>query len=33
MLPEGIQAKAFGVTIEDAQGSPTPTLPIVMAGQ
>ncbi len=33
MLPEGVQAKAFGVTIEDAQGSPTPTLPIVMAGQ
>jgi anti-sigma-K factor RskA len=33
MLPEGVEAKAFGVTIEDAQGSPTPTLPIVMAGQ
>jgi len=33
MLPEGVDAKAFGVTIEDAQGSPTPTLPIVMAGQ
>jgi hypothetical protein len=33
ILPEGVQAKAFGVTIEDAQGSPTPTLPIVMAGQ
>ena len=32
-LPEGIEAKAFGVTIEDAQGSATPTLPIVMAGQ
>jgi Anti-sigma-K factor rskA len=32
-LPEGVDAKAFGVTIEDAQGSPTPTLPIVMAGQ
>jgi len=32
-LPEGIEAKAFGVTVEDAQGSPTPTLPIVMAGQ
>jgi anti-sigma-K factor RskA len=33
MLPEGVEAKAFGVTIEDAQGSSTPTLPIVMAGQ
>jgi anti-sigma-K factor RskA len=32
-LPEGMQAKAFGVTIEVAQGSPTPTLPIVMSGQ
>ena len=32
-LPQGIEAKAFGVTIEDAQGSATPTLPIVMAGQ
>ncbi len=33
MLPEGVDAKAFGVTIEDAQGSSTPTLPIVMSGQ
>ena len=32
-LPQGVEAKAFGVTIEDAQGSSTPTLPIVMAGQ
>ena len=32
-LPEGVEAKAFGVTIEEAQGSATPTLPIVMAGQ
>jgi Anti-sigma-K factor rskA len=32
-LPEGVEAKAFGVTIEDAQGSTTPTLPIVMSGQ
>jgi hypothetical protein len=31
-LPEGVVAKAFGVTIEDAQGSATPTLPIVMSG-
>lgn len=31
-LPAGIEAKAFGVTVEDAQGSTTPTLPIVMSG-
>jgi anti-sigma-K factor RskA len=31
-LPVGIHAKAFGVTIERAEGSPTPTLPIIMAG-
>jgi anti-sigma factor RsiW len=32
-LPEGVEAKAFGVTVEDAQGSSTPTLPIIMSGQ
>jgi Anti-sigma-K factor rskA, C-terminal/Putative zinc-finger len=32
-LPAGVEAKAFGVTVEEAQGSATPTLPIVMAGQ
>jgi anti-sigma-K factor RskA len=32
-LPQGIEAKAFGVTVEDAQGATTPTLPIVMSGQ
>lgn len=32
-LPSGIEAKAFRVTVEQAQGSETPTLPIVMAGQ
>ncbi len=31
-LPQGVEAKAFGVTIEDAEGATTPTLPIVMAG-
>lgn len=31
-LPIGVPAKAFGVTIERAEGSPTPTLPIVLAG-
>jgi hypothetical protein len=32
-LPEGVEAKAFAVTIEDAQGSETPTMPLVMSGQ
>ena len=32
-LPAGVEAKAFGVTIEDAQGATTPTLPIIMSGQ
>jgi Anti-sigma-K factor rskA len=31
-LPKGIEAKAFGVTIEDEGGSQTPTLPIILAG-
>jgi hypothetical protein len=31
-LPKGIEAKAFGVTIEDDGGSQTPTMPIVLAG-
>lgn len=31
-VPSGIHAKGFGVTIEDAQGASTPTLPIVMSG-
>jgi anti-sigma factor RsiW len=31
-LPEGVDAKAFGVTIEDAGGSDKPTMPIIMAG-
>jgi hypothetical protein len=31
-LPKGIPAKAFGVTIEKASGSDTPTAPIVLAG-
>lgn len=30
-LPQGVKAKAFGVTVEQAQGAATPTLPIVMA--
>lgn len=32
-LPAGMQAKAFGVTVETAEGASTPTLPIVMSGQ
>jgi anti-sigma-K factor RskA len=32
-LPSGVDAKAFGVTVEDAQGAATPTLPIIMSGQ
>jgi hypothetical protein len=31
-LPKGVEAKAFGVTIENAGGSSAPTLPIVLAG-
>ena len=31
-LPSGVQAKAFGITIENAGGSETPTLPIVLSG-
>lgn len=31
-LPKGVPAKAFGVTIEEAKGSTTPTAPIILAG-
>ena len=31
-IPQGVQAKAFGITIENAGGSSTPTLPIVLSG-
>lgn len=31
-LPRGVPAKAFGVTIEQASGATTPTLPIILAG-
>ncbi len=31
-LPEGVPAKAFGVTIENAEGAATPTMPIVLSG-
>ncbi len=32
LLPKGVPAKAFGVTIEKAEGSATPTAPIILAG-
>jgi anti-sigma-K factor RskA len=31
-LPQGVPAKAFGVTIEKQQGSDTPTVPIILSG-
>jgi hypothetical protein len=31
-IPEGVQAKAFGVTVENDGGSATPTPPIVLSG-
>ena len=32
-LPKGVEAKAFGVTVEDEGGSATPTMPIVLVGE
>jgi anti-sigma-K factor RskA len=32
-LPSGVPAKAFGITIENAAGSATPTLPILLSGE
>ncbi len=31
-IPSGVPAKAFGVTIEKAEGAASPTLPIVLSG-
>jgi anti-sigma-K factor RskA len=31
-LPRGVPAKAFGVTVEKAEGADTPTAPIILAG-
>lgn len=31
-LPEGVPAKAFGVTVENAEGASSPTAPIVLSG-
>lgn len=32
-LPKGVEAKAFGVTVEDEGGSTTPTQPIILVGE
>jgi len=32
-LPKGVEAKGFGVTIEDEAGSESPTMPIVLSGE
>jgi len=32
-LPKGVEAKAFGVTVEDEGGAMTPTLPIILVGE
>jgi anti-sigma-K factor RskA len=31
-IPQGIPAKAFGITVENAGGSKTPTAPILLSG-
>ena len=31
-IPEGVEAKAFGITVEKASGATTPTAPIVLSG-
>ena len=31
-LPKGVQAKAFGVTVEEGAGSQKPTMPIILQG-
>jgi anti-sigma-K factor RskA len=32
-FPSGVAAKGFGITIENAGGAATPTLPIVLSGE
>jgi anti-sigma-K factor RskA len=32
-LPKGVEAKAFGVTVEDDGGAATPTMPIILVGE
>jgi hypothetical protein len=31
-LPSGVAAKGFGITMEKASGSSTPTMPILLSG-
>jgi anti-sigma-K factor RskA len=31
-IPPGVEAKAFGITVENAGGSQTPTMPIILSG-
>jgi Anti-sigma-K factor rskA, C-terminal len=31
-IPQGVQAKAFGITVENAGGAETPTMPIILSG-
>ncbi len=31
-LPKGVEAKTFGVTVEDGEGTTTPTMPIILKG-
>ena len=31
-IPRGVQAKAFGITVENSGGAAAPTLPILLAG-
>ena len=31
-LPRGVEAKTFGVTVEDGEGATSPTLPIILKG-
>lgn len=31
-IPQGVEAKAFGITVEDAAGSGVPTSPIILSG-
>ena len=31
-LPKGVEAAAFGVTVEDGDGAPSPTMPILLKG-
>jgi anti-sigma-K factor RskA len=32
-LPKTVRARAFGVTVEEGEGSQSPTMPIVLAGE